>query len=58
MKRFSTTDVKRLQLRAQLMGQVREKLAITPGTPMAAMKSAQTSGQILGTIKELNARER
>jgi hypothetical protein len=55
MKRFSTTDVKRLQLRAQLMQQTREKLAITPGTPMAAVKSARASAQVLDTLKALDA---
>lgn len=55
MKRITTTDVERMQLRAQLMGQVREKLAITPGTPMAAVKSARASAQVLGTLKELDA---
>lgn len=58
MKRVTTTDVKRLQLRAQLMQQTHEKLAITPGTPGAAVKSARASAQVLGTLRELDAIKR
>lgn len=57
MKRFST-DVERMKLRAQLMQQTRETLAINPGTPAAAVKSARASAQVLRTLKELDAIKR
>lgn len=47
------TPIARMRLNAELMGLVRQKAAITPSVPMAALKAARVAAQIISVLGKL-----